>query len=411
MKDLQRDIIQHYPGGGYNPNQQTFILMWNPAISSITIHNHIDSIAHIDNWEFNWSVYEWEKAHNGDRFFMVRVGDGNGNTGIVMSGIFISEPYTSRDWNRVRKTKEIHYMNMQPNFIVNPETMPIITTAQLQEAISDFEWTKGHSGALLAEYQAQKLEELIADYLSSVSDKVDDENLAIKQLMDLHDLNCINAMLQVDAEKFFRVIDEKPLNSCLMTDTQIIPFEKFPLHYITMCLDVLLSKYDEYSEEYKTTVYHKKLQNDRIKEFFMKTYGFEMNNVPYADYRSCVYCGDPDDTIDDFIWESESDLLEKGFSKKDIDLYCSVRKMDFETAKRLLEEGACPETVFVEDEDDEYQNCWDRVREERTYFREKLDNKIIGEDVTPFDTFDVENLIGYAAYESMYSLLKLYVKG
>lgn len=408
MKDLQRDFIQNYPGGGYNPEQRTFILKWNPAISSYTIHNHIDSVAHIDNWEFNWSVYEWEKAHNGDRFFMVRVGEGK--TGVVMSGIFISEPYPRRDWNRIRKTKEIYYMDMQPNFIVNPETMPIITTEQLQEAIPVFDWSKGHSGMLLSEYQARKLEELIASYLSDVSGKADDENLAIKHLMDLHDLNCINAVLQANAEKFFQTIDEKPLNPNLMTDTQIIPFVKFPIHHITMCWDVLLSKLDRFSEEYQETVSRKKSQNDRIKEYFTKNFGLEMESIYYADYRSCFYCDDPEDTIEDFIWESESDLLEKGFSKKDIDLYCSVRKMDFDTVKRLLEVGASPEIVFVEDEDEAYQNCWDWVREERTYFSEKLDNKVIGEDVTPFRTYEVENFIGYAAYESMYSLLKPYIK-
>ncbi len=169
--------MYQYPGEGFNTNQHTFILMWNPAISSITIHNHIDSIAHIDDWEFNWSVYEWEKAHKGDRFFMVRVGEGN--TGVVMSGIFTSEPYTDRDWNRLRQSRQIYYMDMQPNFIVNPETMPIITTAQLKEAIPDFEWSKGHSGTLLTDAQARKLEEIFAQYLLSVKDKVDGENLFI----------------------------------------------------------------------------------------------------------------------------------------------------------------------------------------------------------------------------------------
>ena len=171
------DPMYQNPGEGYNPNQQTFILMWNPAISSITIHNHIDSIAHIDDWDFNWSVYEWEKAHKGDRFFMVRVGEGN--TGIVMSGIFISDPYTDRDWNRLRQSRQIYYMDMLPNFIVNPETMPIITTAQLQEAIPDFEWSKGHSGTLLTDDQARKLEEVFIKYLCTVKDKVDGENLNI----------------------------------------------------------------------------------------------------------------------------------------------------------------------------------------------------------------------------------------
>ncbi|MBR5719389.1 MAG: hypothetical protein IKX38_00080 [Bacteroidales bacterium] len=177
MNNDNETMCPYYPGEGYNPEQQTFILMWNPAISSITIHNHIDSIAHIDDWYFNWSVYEWEKAHEGDRFFMVRVGEGK--TGIVMSGVFTSEPYTDRDWNRLRQSRQIHYMDMQPNIIINPETMPIISTAQLQEAIPDFEWGRGHSGTLLTVDQAQKLEKLFAEYLPTVVDKEDGVNLSL----------------------------------------------------------------------------------------------------------------------------------------------------------------------------------------------------------------------------------------
>ncbi|MBR1513342.1 MAG: hypothetical protein IJ622_03520 [Bacteroidales bacterium] len=364
MKALQRDVIQNYPGGGSNPSQQTFILMWNPAISSTTIHNHIDSIAHIDNWGFNWSVHEWEKAHEGDRFFMVRVGDGK--TGIVMSGIFISDPYTSRDWNRVRKTKEIHYLNMQPNFIVNLETKPIITTAQLHEAIPDFEWSKGHSGILLAEHQARKLEELFAGYLHSVEEKADGENIAIKPLMDSRDMACINAVLQIDADKFFQLIDEGQLAPHLMTDTQLVSGVNFPLHYITMCWDVLLSKYNEYSEEYKDSVFRKKIQNDRIKEYFEKTCGLQMNSVPYADYHNCFYCINPEATVEDILDESENELLEKGYLKKDIDLHCGVYKMDFEITKCLLEEGANPETIF--DDEDECESCWEHVCAERVFF-------------------------------------------
>ena len=412
-ENIRKEILRKavMPGKGFDPLQQTFILMWNPAISSTTIHNHIDSIPNIDDWEFNWSVYEWEKAKLGDRFFMVRVG--GGNTGIVMSGIFTSEPYSDRDWNRVRKNKEIHYMDMKPNFIVNPETMPIITTAQLQEAIPDFDWSKGHSGTLLTDAQARKLEEVFAGYLHTVEDKMDGEDLNIKHLIDAHDTDCINAVLQVNADKFFQIIEEKPLASYLMTDTQLVSRVKFPLHYVTICWDAILSRYDEYAEEYKETVYRKKLQNDRIKEYFIMNYAFNMDTLRYGDYRNCFFCADPEDTIEDFMWKSESDLLEKGYLQKDIDLYCSVRKMDFETTKLLLEEGANPNTFFAEEyaEDEDCENCWDIVCGERSFLSERLDYKIFDNDATPFNTDDVENLIGYAAYETMYNMLKPYIKG
>ncbi len=166
----------NYPGNGYNEEQQTFILMWNPAFSN-SMENHIESIGHIDDYSFNWSVYEWEKAKMGDRFYMIRVGEGN--TGVVMSGIFTSQPYASQDWNPNRNNRKIYYMDMKPNFIVNPETQAIITTEQLQDAIPDFEWRKGHSGQLLSAEQAKKLEKLFADYIQKMLDVDDETNVAI----------------------------------------------------------------------------------------------------------------------------------------------------------------------------------------------------------------------------------------
>ena len=151
--------------------------MWNPAYSSVTMDYHLYCIENFDEEPFDWSVYEWEKAHEGDRFYLVRVGEGK--TGIVMSGVFTSEPYVGDDWNKSRGNKQIHYMDMQPNFIINPETMPIITTEQLQKAIPDFEWRRGHSGTLLTEDQAQRLEKLFADYLPTVVDKADGMNLCL----------------------------------------------------------------------------------------------------------------------------------------------------------------------------------------------------------------------------------------
>ena len=172
-----KEQMYPYPGEGYYPNQQTFILMWNPAYSSVTMDYHLYCIENFDEEPFDWSVYEWEKAHEGDRFYLVRVGEGK--TGIVMSGVFTSEPYVGDDWNKSRGSKQIHYMDMQPNFIINPETMPIITTEQLQKAIPDFERRRGHSGTLLTEDQAQRLEKLFAEYLPTVIDKADGKNLAV----------------------------------------------------------------------------------------------------------------------------------------------------------------------------------------------------------------------------------------
>ena len=91
----------------------TFILRWNPAISSYTM-GRLDS--DMEEWaggywsdDFDWSIHEWQSAHKGDRFFMLRVGEGN--TGLFAAGRFTTEPYKSDDWSG--KGREVYYMGME----------------------------------------------------------------------------------------------------------------------------------------------------------------------------------------------------------------------------------------------------------------------------------------------------------
>ena len=162
-----------YPGSGYDERQKTYVLMWNPDISNVKLEDHALLIPSFMVEHFRWSVYEHEEAKKNDRFVMVRCGEGK--TGLVMSGIFDSNPYKVDDWSG--KGREVHYMELQPNFIADPEHAPIITTEELQEAIPDFEWTGGHSGRQLNAEQAQKLDQLIRKYSKRVENKIDGKSI------------------------------------------------------------------------------------------------------------------------------------------------------------------------------------------------------------------------------------------
>lgn len=162
-----------FPGNGYDDKQKTYVLMWNPAISSMKLEDHIESIPDIMTEHFNWSVYEYKNARKGDRFVMVRCGEGK--TGIVMSGVFDSNPYQAGDWSG--KGRTVFYMDMTPNFIADPETAEIITTTELQETIPSFNWSGGHSGRLLTDEQARQLESLLSDYLIKISENIDGETV------------------------------------------------------------------------------------------------------------------------------------------------------------------------------------------------------------------------------------------
>lgn len=146
--------------------RNTFILRWNPAISSYTMAR-LDS--DMEDWakgywnedDFDWSIYEWQKAHRGDRFFMVRVGDGN--TGIMAAGRFTSEPYKGEDWSG--KGREVYYMQMEFEAVFHPERADIIGTEELERELPDIDWRKGHSGQMLNKESAERMELMWRDYI------------------------------------------------------------------------------------------------------------------------------------------------------------------------------------------------------------------------------------------------------
>ena len=75
-------------------DMKTYILFWNPAISSYKLDDFQEKLGELEYNDLNWSVWEHEKASCGDRFFMVLCGEGK--TGICMSGYLASDPIRVR---------------------------------------------------------------------------------------------------------------------------------------------------------------------------------------------------------------------------------------------------------------------------------------------------------------------------
>lgn len=140
----------------------TFIMMWNPEISAWKMDGFESSLCHFDDAEVSWAIYDYKKAKIGDRFFMVRCGEGN--TGIVMSGTISSKPYKGEDWSG--KGRKVYYVKMQLGTMIHPDREEILTTEKLEEAIPGFDWRGGHSGRLLDKISAGKLELLWKAYIN-----------------------------------------------------------------------------------------------------------------------------------------------------------------------------------------------------------------------------------------------------
>lgn len=144
---------------------KTFILMWNPGISSYTMERFEDDLQSMaEDWavdDLDWNLRDWHEAHAGDRFYMVRVGAGT--TGIVMSGRFSTEPYDGEDWSG--KGRPMHYMGLEIETMLHPERSPIITVERLMSELPDFDWTGGPSGRLLDEASTAKLEKMWYEFV------------------------------------------------------------------------------------------------------------------------------------------------------------------------------------------------------------------------------------------------------
>jgi len=93
----------------------------------------------------------------GDLFYMLRVG--GDNDGIVFQGDFISEPYEDKDW--AGTTKKRHYVDIGCYNLAEPGGMPLLSVKELEAAIPEINWRKGHSGELLTPNQADALDELM----------------------------------------------------------------------------------------------------------------------------------------------------------------------------------------------------------------------------------------------------------
>ena len=171
------------------------VLMWNPEISSFKVDDFLNGLKDFDHFRLNWSVWEHEKVHQYNRFFMVRVG--GDNTGIVMSGLIMSDPYKGKDWSG--KGREVYYVDLRPSVMVNPDSSLLMTTEELSAHFPAFDWTGGHSGRVLSEEDSVKLMNLWELHQDEHLDKFNDSLLAQRDDDDIdpiYKLYCMKAFLK-----------------------------------------------------------------------------------------------------------------------------------------------------------------------------------------------------------------------
>lgn len=176
------DILHDYlhPGEGYDEVQNTLIIMWNPAESGLKMENFVASIPNLYTSYFSWRICEYEKAKCGDRFFLIKCGEGK--TGIVMSGICDTRPFADNDWNGLGTPQ--YFMEMIPNVMLDPESAPMISTKELKKKIPSFDWDKPESGRILPPKDAMQLEQLWHSFLEKNRKYIDGNTFNAADVLD-----------------------------------------------------------------------------------------------------------------------------------------------------------------------------------------------------------------------------------
>ena len=136
--------------------KNTIILFWNPEVSSFKMEDFQQLLENMEREHMNWNIHEHEKAHFGDRFFMVCCG--RKSAGVCMSGYLVSEPYVDTDW--AGKDRVVYYADIAMDYMINPSCLPILPSEEIMREIPDFDWLGGHSGRVLAPEAAVRLETL-----------------------------------------------------------------------------------------------------------------------------------------------------------------------------------------------------------------------------------------------------------
>ena len=207
------------------------------------------------------------------------------------------------------------------------------------------------------------------------------------------DKKIIEAVLNIDDKRFFKLVADGCLNESVMKNTNFFYSPPLPIYYITICWDFVLKDYYEWKQEYRDIVYKRKCQNDKIKEFFITQYRVDMSDLPFSNYCDYFFSQPQDATVEDCLWEAKDKLISQGFKEIDIDLYCSVVKFDYKQVEHLLQCGANPRTwIPCEGED----QCMDRIGAECSFLEIELDHMIMGKSYEKKMDPYIQHLIGLA---------------
>ena len=173
-EDVWNNLFDEAQGILRDNFRKTFIMRWNTDISNYKLcefEEAMDDFAD-DFFYYEWSIWDYQKVHWGDKFYMIRTG--KGKHGVVMRGTIIGMPYPDEDWSG--KGRRVYYVRMRLSHMIHPEkALLLLTTDDLGKAIPEFNWEEGHSGVILDDAMAKQLDALWHDYVEKEQQMAKDD--------------------------------------------------------------------------------------------------------------------------------------------------------------------------------------------------------------------------------------------
>ncbi len=131
-----------------------FLLFWNPANSNYTLERYTaDREKFGRRFAINWTIDDYDLAHEGDSYYMIRLGEGR--TGVVWRGTFTSEPYQVEDYNNR------WFVDIIVEDAVKPDKRPLITMDELRAECPDADWDHMACGQTITGGLADRFDEII----------------------------------------------------------------------------------------------------------------------------------------------------------------------------------------------------------------------------------------------------------
>lgn len=184
-EDVWNNLFDEAQGILRDNFRKTFIMRWNSDISNYKLSEFEDAMGDFfdEGFYYDWSIWDYQKAHVGDRFYMIRTGEGK--EGVVMRGTIIGTPYPDEDWSG--RGRKVYYIRMSLSHMVHPEKTPLLLTVEdLNKGVPGFNWNNGHSGEMLNDELAFQLEEVWHNYVEHVHQTAIDEKIDGKDLNSVY---------------------------------------------------------------------------------------------------------------------------------------------------------------------------------------------------------------------------------